>query len=366
MADKDFILAPQVKTYEVVLSPFWEALNLVFLLHDYDKYSGINERLVHLAQSISPELLEQNRKVVEGFWGVIKPQKHYSSYLTFVDDLSRQDPVEMRDAALNMLCDYTIKYAKEENITLYRPDPSALLTDFGQYAAYLKHFDKHEEFNLEMLREIHALLNDPPAMKTVVITHLQLMWDELLQDSTDRALPLLQESVTAFKNVDLSGLSGMEASRVVTGRDLSSTHFADMIEAAARVNFVPLSYIAPYVSAFGFGDEVWVLFGARVPEGVKSRSPELSRSEMLVRLNALADDTRLRILELLTGGEELFAQDIMNTLELSQSAASRHLRQLSATGYLTERTKQGAKCYRLNTERAHDMLRALEVFLLGK
>ncbi|MBZ0310746.1 MAG: metalloregulator ArsR/SmtB family transcription factor [Anaerolineae bacterium] len=366
MADKDFILAPQVKTYEVVLSPFWEALNLVFLLHDYNRYSGIHERLIHLAQSISPELLEQNRKVVEGFWGVIKPKKYYPDYLTFVDDLSQQDPVELRDAALNSVCDYTIKYAKEENLQLERPDPSALLANFDQYAAYLKHFDKHEEFNPEMLREIHTLLNDPPAMKTMVVNHLQQMWDELLEEDIQHTLLLLQESVQAFRNVDLSGLSTMEAARTVTGRDLSSTYFVEMLDAAALVHFVPLSYIAPYVSAFGFGSEVWVLFGARVPEGVKSRSPELSRSELLVRLNALADDTRLRILELLTHGEELFAQDIMTTLELSQSAASRHLRQLSATGYLTERTKQGAKCYRLNTERANDMLNALEVFLLGK
>ncbi len=366
MADKDFILAPQVKTYEVVLSPFWEAMNLIFLLHDYERYSGIHERLIHLAESISPELMEQNRKVVEGFWGVIKPKKHYPDYLTFVNDLNQQDPVEMRDAALDSVCDYAMKHAKEENIEIERPDPSALLADFDHYAAYLKQFDKNDELNLVMLQEVHALLNDPPAMKTIVINHLRQMWDELLQENVQQTLPLLQESVYAFRNVDLTGLSGMEAARVVTGRDLSSTYFVDMIEASARVNFVPLSYIAPYVSAFGFGNEVWVLFGARVPEGAKSRSPELSRSELLVRLNALADDTRLRILELLTHGEELFAQDIMTTLELSQSAASRHLRQLSATGYLTERTKQGAKCYRLNTERANDMLRALEVFLLGK
>ena len=51
-------------------------------------------------------------------------------------------------------------------------------------------------------------------------------------------------------------------------------------------------------------------------------------------------------------------------LDLSQSAASRHLKQLSATGYLIERRCSGAKCYSLNRERVQDTMRAVEAFLL--
>jgi hypothetical protein len=53
-------------------------------------------------------------------------------------------------------------------------------------------------------------------------------------------------------------------------------------------------------------------------------------------------------------------------LELSQSAASRHLRQLTATGYLVERRSQVAKCYSLNPARVDDTLRALKRFLRAK
>jgi predicted ArsR family transcriptional regulator len=62
---------------------------------------------------------------------------------------------------------------------------------------------------------------------------------------------------------------------------------------------------------------------------------------------------------------EARSQDIMQTLELSQSAASRHLQQLSATGYLTERRCEGAKCYRLNSDRIEETLLAVRVFLTG-
>ena len=62
------------------------------------------------------------------------------------------------------------------------------------------------------------------------------------------------------------------------------------------------------------------------------KSTALSRSELLVRLNALADETRLKIIELLTQNEEMCAQDFITMLDLSQSSASRHLRQLTHGG----------------------------------
>jgi ArsR family transcriptional regulator len=105
---------------------------------------------------------------------------------------------------------------------------------------------------------------------------------------------------------------------------------------------------------------VKVVFGARVPEGVSASLPELSRSELLMRLNALADETRLSILVLLASEGELSSQEIMERLDLSQSAASRHLRQLAATGYLTVERREGAKVFRLNSERIDDTFGALK------
>ena len=110
---------------------------------------------------------------------------------------------------------------------------------------------------------------------------------------------------------------------------------------------------------------MWLFFGARQPQGIPGFSPDLSRSELLVRLNALADDTRLRILALFKEEEELCSPEIIERLALSQSAASRHLKQLSATGYLVERRREGAKCYCLNTDRIEDTLHALSQFMLG-
>ena len=56
---------------------------------------------------------------------------------------------------------------------------------------------------------------------------------------------------------------------------------------------------------------------------------------------------------------------LAETVGISQSAASRHLKQLSATGYLAERRCSGAKCYRLDPKRVEDTLQAVSRFLLN-
>jgi DNA-binding transcriptional ArsR family regulator len=68
---------------------------------------------------------------------------------------------------------------------------------------------------------------------------------------------------------------------------------------------------------------------------------------MGVRCPPLADETRLRILELLAQEGELSSQDLIDQLEISQSGVSRHLKALGS--YIVERRGEGAvKHYRLN------------------
>lgn len=68
-------------------------------------------------------------------------------------------------------------------------------------------------------------------------------------------------------------------------------------------------------------------------------------------MKALADETRLRILVLLTV-EELCVNEIEKVLRLSQSNVSRHLAKLQATGLITGRRAAHHKYYRLSKELA--------------
>jgi DNA-binding transcriptional ArsR family regulator len=180
---------------------------------------------------------------------------------------------------------------------------------------------------------------------------------------------MLQASADGFRQIDLGTLSRFEAAQRVLGRDFGAegeeeaAHWRRAFELTERLVFVPSAHLGPYVGRFRSGDTLWVLFGARIPEGVSVYAPDLSRAEVLVRVNALADDTRLHILKLVSEHGELRANDIMAHVGLSQSAVSRHLKQLSAAGYLNERRREGAKCYSLNARRVESALRAVSTFL---
>ncbi len=62
---------------------------------------------------------------------------------------------------------------------------------------------------------------------------------------------------------------------------------------------------------------------------------------------SLADETRLQILWLLMGQEELCVCDVMRTLGITQSKASRHLRYLYNVGLVSDRREGVWMNYRL-------------------
>jgi DNA-binding transcriptional ArsR family regulator len=175
---------------------------------------------------------------------------------------------------------------------------------------------------------------------------------------------MLQESVDSFMSLDFIGMSTTEIVRKVTTREILPDDWGSWLEDIEEVILIPSAHIGPYLFVFECDERTArIIFGARVPKGASVSSSSLHRSELLMRLNALADDTRLHILELIAEEGELGAKEIITRLDLSQSSASRHLRLLSATGYLIERRREGAKVYRLNRDRIKNTVRSIEKFV---
>jgi DNA-binding transcriptional ArsR family regulator len=156
-------------------------------------------------------------------------------------------------------------------------------------------------------------------------------------------------------------MSDEEVVRYVTGR--WNDKLLDYMEERDRIVFVPSPHTGPHSGPLLSENILWMMFSCRLPEGVPESASQLSRAELLVWLTALADDTRLQILAMLKERDELCAQDIITMLETSQSTASRHLRQLSASGYILEHRTEAGKCYRLNDERFEDTIKALHTFI---
>lgn len=370
MPDPDSIVAPTVTPVSVALEPVHSALSSLLMLAKADVLSGLPEWVTRTAAALKPEQNHINRLVMIGLHYATVPDRSWSSFPAYVDHLAAEDPNVLCRRVFNAYAQ--VERREEECCRLPDPsrelvpiDPAPLLESVDVFLSFLMERFPAEGTDLEIEAEAHRYLSDPPAMQSLIVSHLRSMWNEVLSSEWERVVPTLQASVDAFQQIDLNDRSRSDAAQLVLGRDLEDHWWSRELEQAKQVLFVPSVHLGPYLGKFRFGDALWVSFGARIPEGVQVCAPELSRAEFLVRVGALADDTRLRILKLISEEGEQPTQDIMDRLQLSQSAASRHLKQLSATGYLTERRCNGAKCYALNSDRIEETLRALSAFLLA-
>lgn len=79
---------------------------------------------------------------------------------------------------------------------------------------------------------------------------------------------------------------------------------------------------------------------------------------LLGQIDALADPTRLRILRLLER-KELGVSSLCQAMRIPQSTASRHLKQLHQSGWVTRHRRGTANLYRLDLERLDDSARRL-------
>jgi DNA-binding transcriptional ArsR family regulator len=353
----DILIAPTATTFSFSLEPAQNAIHSLFLLTKADKLSGLDDWVNRTLASFTPEMERKHKLVILGLYYAVVPQRSYASFSAYLDDLGRNDADQLRDRVLDAY--YQMQW-KDRSPSM--PPREEILASEDAFIRFLLDRFPADHIDTEIEIEAFSYLNNPPAMKTLILSHLREMWDVYLEAEWKRVLPMLQESISAFRQLDLSGLTNPEAIHQVTGQELGE--WCDkLVEGVERIVFIPSAHLGPYLGRNKSNGTLWLLFGARLPEGVQGISPDLSRAEILVRLAALADDTRLRILRLIAENQELSSKDVMARLELSQSAASRHLTQLAATGYLQERRCEGAKCYTINPERVDNTLRAVAAYL---
>jgi DNA-binding transcriptional ArsR family regulator len=132
------------------------------------------------------------------------------------------------------------------------------------------------------------------------------------------------------------------------------------------VTYCPTSHLGSFVSYTLFPPDLIVYFSAPdFIERVRPRSAgnglavtaeadaaesPLESAELLEGLRALGDPNRLRVIDLLSGGE-LYAQEIVGRLGIAQSAVSRHLALLERAGLVRVRPRGGMKYYAVDSVR---------------
>ena len=356
----------------VALEPAHNCLYSLLLLHKCHDWPDLDPWVTETIGSLSSDRVQMHQLVVEGVHYALVTDQSFPSFPAYIDYLAQEDPLVLRERTLAAYA--SMRLQSEPKSQFCHPDPfapltvdaNAILASLDAYLDFLYARFEPDNINVAIEEEAYRLLLDPPMMRSLIVSHLQTMWAEVLAEEWQRVLPSLENSVAALQQVDLQGRTPLEAVRLVADRPLAGKWQQALEETDAdEIILVPSAHVGSHLGVKYANKKMWIFFGAYVPQTAPTHEPERTRTDLLVRLNALADDTRLRILLLLSEEGELCSQDVMRRLALSQSAVSRHLKRLSATGYLSERRREGAKCYRLNTERIEKTLAALERMLLS-
>jgi hypothetical protein len=203
---------------------------------------------------------------------------------------------------------------------------------------------------------VASLVRDAEGLRSRLLRTLERFWLEIYAAEFEATRSVMERSV-AYQRSRPHRADFRDLFVAVTGR-LLPDRVQEILPSATTVTFIPSLYVGPYVAYTHHAGNLILFYNCRsTPAGPTT----IDGSSLYPPLKALADETRLRILALLQG-RELYAQEIVEQLEISQPAVSRHLNLMAAAGVLVIRRDGNAKYYAINGEvlsRVADALRTL-------
>lgn len=349
----------------VMLEPALNAFGSLFLVAHAEDEPGIHEWVTKTRLQMSNEERFRHKLVTIGFHYSVLPQVPHVTFETYLDNLEATPPSELRERLLKAYAEICLTEEAKKDIG--QPvNWEDVLSSAKNYVEFLRSRFGDEATDEEVETRAYDYVIDPVALKQLVTGHIRWFWKNYLQAEWNRVRPMLEESAKAFNKIDFSDMTRVEMIEYVTGKEITETKWGGQLLQAKELIFIPNAHFGPYIRAAKIGDNFYIYFGARLPEGSDIRVPELDRAEIVSRISALADDTRLQILQLIAEKGEMRSQEIMEVINLSQPSVSRYLSQLTAAGFLQERRANGAKAYILNEDRIEKTLKAVSAFLLGR
>ena len=348
----------------VTLAPAQNALNSLALLSPTTERPGLSPWVHQTRAILSSRGHQANRLVIEGLADVLLGEQEWNSFPDYVDHLANMEPAVLRDHLLGGLVDIHMR-RRDIGPATAASQGMELLADTQRFVDAMRSGQPAQAASAELLAELHALLRDPLELQDLLVSNLRSMWEEYLAPEWERTRPILEALLPELKRrLDPTLPAPDLALRFLPKETRFAGAPADRY--VRQTVFVLSPHMISSARSVVRGATRWIFFGLPpLPELL--RASPIGQAELLARLRALADETNLQILALAAEQEDLSAQEVMARLELSQPNASRHLKQLSSTGYLLERRKGGAtKAYRMAPAHVALTFQALERYLSGQ
>lgn len=335
----------------IELDPVLTVLNSLLLIIKADERTDLSPWVYKARSLLSAERYHANRLVLLGCHYALLPEGKYENFSLYLEDLKNEDPLEIRERLLKVYRDippHTGESASEST--------SSMLESGEAYLEYLRARFCENNIDEELEREAFLLVKNPAVLKETIIEHLTYMWDTHLRAECEDRRPLLEDTVGAFRTAELSGMDPVPVLEYITGQKLAANTWNTILEKVDEIHCIPSAHTGRFISKLKKGTCLYVFFNARVPGNLQNPELHLNRAELATRLAALGDPTRLHILTLISERGRLSSKEVIFLLDLSQSAASRHLKQLTAVGFLNEARFENGKTYSINREKFSETL----------
>lgn len=202
-----------------------------------------------------------------------------------------------------------------------------------------------------------ALWDNPAPLRERLATMIDRFYNEHYKATLPERIPCLERSVAAHRGTNIDNVG--DVMRNVLNRDTFCVE--DTCSGPyKRLLFAPSLDIGPYASCAIMGDLHGMFYPCETRfRGASDDAEETIRTARMHK--ALGDEQRLRMLEMLRGGE-MYVQEIVDRTGLHQSVVSRHLMFLRAVGLLQVRKQNNMKFYSLAPDAGRHLQKTLDMF----
>lgn len=296
--------------------------------HDLDLLLGFSGRLLYYIE----ELLFS--------FDALEPDRIDAGYDEYLAHLESLPPAAYQRMASNAL----MRVYRDRGVVETPPDSD----DPGEWRMFLR-----PGITRANLDEAASLLTSPAHLRERTIALIDGFWRQTYRNEYERQIDELQRAVRHAQ--DLAHPVVQIAFAELTGHRLPNEVIAALAD-IERVTYCPSAHLGQFVQFILYSPELILFFNPQTVLGQSSRArrrvPQIAAdsidpNDALGGLKALADPTRMRIVQMLREREQ-YAQEIVGKLGISQSAVSRHLGTLESAGIVTVRPVQGMKYYALD------------------
>ncbi|MEM8860079.1 MAG: metalloregulator ArsR/SmtB family transcription factor [Chloroflexota bacterium] len=290
------------------------------------------------------------------------------SVVTALSLLSADESTVANEPWIKQTADKMSKTEREINRAIFNKLSEELIPneEYDWFADYLSEIGRAidpqigQQMQLSMSKL--AIQHQEYAEMQQAFNHFKQMWRNYFMPEWDRKIQQMRSMANNLNTRDWPTQSAEAAVRAFLRRPVPE-FIGRELKGVREITFCMSPWLELQAAKFQSKDILWIFVPADARK-LPMRYEPIQRSEVMRITNALSDEVRLQILEMLSAFGRMRSQEIMDQLDVSQPTVSRQLKQLKNAGFIIEaRDGDATKIFKLNRKRLGEITFMLETLL---